>query len=140
MRRDLNAGVDAVNQIESVRGQLDALSRVVEDADVKKAAADLGQKLADLEMALYDLRLTPTGQDGVRYGAKLLSKLSYLANGLASNDFKPTDQQVEVQRGLADELRGHLGRLDDLLEKDLVAFNEMVRSRNVGTIVVRPRR
>ena len=44
---------------------------------------------------------SPGPQDGVRYGAKLLSKLAYLANGLAANDFKPTDQQVEVQRILS---------------------------------------
>ncbi len=140
VRRDLGTGVAAVNQIESVRSQLDAFSRVFEDADVRKATAALGQALIDLEMPLYDVRLTPTGQDGVRYGARLLSKLNYLANGLASNDFRPTDQQVEVQRILADELRGHLARLDEVLARDVAAFNELVRSKHVGTIVVRPRR
>ena len=49
------------------------------------------------EMNLIDLRLTG-GQDGVRYASKLLGKINYLANGLASGDFKPTDQQLEVQK------------------------------------------
>jgi photosystem II stability/assembly factor-like uncharacterized protein len=136
LRRDLNDAADAVNRIEIVRGQLDALARIVSDAEIRKAGADLNQKLIDLEMNLIDLRLTG-GQDGVRYGSKLMSKISYLAGGLTSADFKPTDQQVEVQKILADQLRGHLSQLDGLLSKELGAFNDLLRKKNVANIVVR---
>jgi len=126
-----------VHRIESARVQLEGLSRVVEDADVRKSAASLQQQLVDLEMNLVDLRMTGGGQDGVRFGSKLLSKLNYLATGLASNDFKPTSQQAEVQQILAGQLRGHMARLDGLLAKDLKAFNETLRTRNIPNIVVR---
>ena len=76
-----------------MRSQLEALGRVVDDAAVRKAAADLDQKFIDLEMKLIDLRITGA-QDGVRYAAKLISRFGYLANGLSSADFKPTDQQA----------------------------------------------
>ena len=88
-------------------------------------------------MNLVDLRLTGGGQDGVRFGSKLLSKLNYLAAGLAGGDFRPTDQQVEAQQILAGQLRGHVAQLDGLLAKDLRAFNEMLRTRNIPNIVVR---
>jgi hypothetical protein len=136
--RDLDAGAAAVDRIEGLRQQLASLARVVDDAEVRKTAGEVGRKLVDLEMNLHDLRLTG-GQDGVRFEAKLLSKLNYLASGLASGDFKPTDQQVEVQKILADELRGHLGALDALIGKDIASLNDLLRSRNVPNIVTRSR-
>jgi hypothetical protein len=75
----------------------------------------------------------------VRFGSKLISKIAYLANGIGSSDFRPTDQQLEVQQILARELRGHLAALDALLARELAAFNEMLRQRNVPNVVVRPR-
>jgi hypothetical protein len=136
LRQDVNDAVAAVNRVESVRAQLGALARVVDDPEIRKAGTALGQKLADLEMNLIDLRLTGA-QDGVRFGSKLISKMNYLANGLASGDFRPTDQQVEVQRIMAGQLRGHLAQLETLVTRDLVAFNDLLRSRNVANIVAR---
>jgi hypothetical protein len=137
LRRDMEAGADAVHRIESVRVQLDSLARAVEDDSIKSAAAALQQQCVDLEMNLVDLRLTGGGQDGIRFGSKLLSKLNYLATGLAGSDFKPTNQQIEVQGLLAGQLRGHMAQLDGLLAKDLKAFNEMLRTRNIPNIAVR---
>jgi len=137
LRRDMEAGADAVHRIESVRVQLDGLSRAVEDDGLGKASASLQQQFVDLEMNLVDLRLTGGGQDGIRFASKLLSKLNYLAAGLAGGDFRPTNQQAEVQQILSEQLRGHLAQLDGLLAKDLRAFNEMLRARNIPNIVVR---
>ena len=136
LRGDLNDAADAVNRIEIARSQIEALVKLVEDDAIVKAGKELNQKLIDLEMNLVDLRLTGAGQDGVRFASKLIGKLNYLANGLASGDFKPTDQQVEVRKILADQLRAHLGALDGLLSKELAAFNELLRKRNVPNIVV----
>ncbi len=56
---------------------------------------------------LIELRATGRGQDGVRWGAQLLGKFGYLANGLAGTDFRPTNQQLEVQKVLEERLRKH---------------------------------
>jgi hypothetical protein len=93
----------------------------------------------DLEMNLVDLRLTGGGQDGVRFGSKLISKLGYLTNGLSASDHKPTDQQAEVRQILNTELKTHLTALDGLIAKELAAFNELLKQRNVPNVVVRPR-
>jgi len=134
LRRDLNAAVDIVNRIELVRSQLQALERIAGDAEVKKAAAALAQKFVDLEMKFIELRLTG-GQDGIRYAAKLISRFGYLANGIAAADFAPTDQQVEVQKLLAGRLRGHEAEFSGLMDKELAAFNAMLRSQNIPNIV-----
>jgi hypothetical protein len=139
VRADLNEAADAVHRIEAVRVQVDAISRAVDDSTVKRAAAALTQQLMDLEMNLVDLRLTGAGQDGVRFAAKLISKLGYLANGMAASDHRPTDQHVEVQGILNRELRTHLTTLDGLLSKELTAFNELLKQRNVPNVIVKPR-
>jgi hypothetical protein len=139
IRKDLNDAADAVHRIESVRVQVDAIAGVVDDAAVKRAAAALQQQLTDVEMNLVDLRLTGGGQDGVRFAAKLISKLGYLANGVAASDHRPTNQQGEVQQILNAELRTHLATLEALLAKELVAFNELLKQRNVPNVVVKPR-
>ncbi len=134
--RDMNDGAEGVHRIESVRAQLEALNRVVTDDSVRRATVALQKKLMDLEMNLVDLRLTGRGQDGVRFGAKLLSKLNYLANGISSSDYRPTDQHAEVQQLLNGQLQRILGQLDALLTGDVGAFNELLRSRNIPNIIV----
>ena len=136
LRKDLNSAADTVNQIELVRSQIEGLSRIIDDAAIKKSGEDLNQKLVDLEMKLIDLRLTG-GQDGVRYGSKLISKINYLANGLAGGDFKPTSQQTEVQKVLEDQLRNALSELDGVLSKDLAAFNDMLRKKNIPNVIAK---
>ena len=93
----------------------------------------------DLEMNLVELRLTGGGQDGVRFAAKLISKIGYLANGISSSDFSPTTQQTDVQRILNTELRTHLTTLDALLARDIAALNTLLRSKNLAPITVRAR-
>lgn len=139
IRRDMDAGAEAVHRMEAVRVQVDAIARVAGDADVRRAADSLLQKVVDLEMNLVDLRLTGGGQDGVRFGSKLLAKLNYLANGIASSDYRPTDQHGEVQALLNGQLREHLTALDELIAREVGAFNELLRSRNIPNVVVRPR-
>jgi hypothetical protein len=134
LRKDLDNAADIVNRIEVVRSQLEGLARVVDDPAIRKAGEDLNQKLIDLEMTLVDLRLTG-GQDGVRYGAKLVSKINYLANGLASGDFRPTGQQLEVQKILEERLRDAAAQLGGLITKELGGFNDMLRKKNVPNIM-----
>jgi hypothetical protein len=134
--RNLNDAAAAVHRIEAVRVQLEGLGRVVKDAAIRQAADSLNERLQALEMNLVDLRQTGTGQDGVRFGSKLMSKLNYLAAGLASNDFKPTDQQVEVHQILDQQLRGHLAALASLWATELQGFNDRLRRENVANIVL----
>ena len=139
LKKDLNDAADAVHRIEAVRVQLGGINSVVKDAAVKASADSLLKKLVDLEMNLVDLRQTGRGQDGVRFGAKLISKLGYLANGIASSDFRPTDQHLEVQTVLEKELQTQLAAINGVLGRDLAAFNELLRTKNVTGVIVSER-
>jgi photosystem II stability/assembly factor-like uncharacterized protein len=134
IREDQNRGAREVNRVEAVRVQLRTLARFADDAEVKAAALALEKKLADTEMNLVDLRLTGRGQDGVRFDSKLLPKLGYLAGGLEGADFRPTDQQVEVQELLSRQVGEQIQALDAILSGDLATFNEQLRSKGLGVI------
>jgi hypothetical protein len=138
LRVDMEKGAAAVHRIESLRVQLAALARTVGDAAIAQSARTLEEKLAELEMQLVDLRLTGNGQDGVRFASKLLSKFGHLANGVASSDYRPTDQQLEVQRVLEEDLQKHLQALDAVVTTDLKGLNDRLRAGNVPYITDRP--
>jgi photosystem II stability/assembly factor-like uncharacterized protein len=104
-------------------------------AAIKRAADDLDKKLIDVEDSLIQRRLTGQGQDTVRWPPKLISKLSYLANGIAGGDFQPTTQHREVKAMFEEQLATHRRRLDDIVSKDLDAFNKLLRDRGIQNVI-----
>src|SRR5207244_8724531 len=99
LRKDLESVAGMVNAVETVRRQLDDLSALLKDGQgteqIRSACQELDKKLIDLEENLIQRRLTGRGQDGVRWPAKLVSKITYLAGGVASADFPPATQHRE---------------------------------------------
>jgi photosystem II stability/assembly factor-like uncharacterized protein len=140
VRRDLDSAVDAVNGAEMVRGQIAHLLTMLDNTELKRAAQELDQKIAAAEGTLVELRTTGRGQDGVRFGSKLVQKFGYLANGLQSADFKPTSQQLAVQKDLQDRLKNSQGQLGEVLNRELGAFNDMLRRANMPSIITQTRR
>jgi photosystem II stability/assembly factor-like uncharacterized protein len=140
IRQNLDAAVDMVNEMELVRGQLDVLNRLVKDPEVAKASEELNKKYIEIEQNLVELRATGHGQDGVRWGAKLVGRMGYLANGLASADFKPTNQETQVASVQEDRLKSYRTQLEVLRSRDLDAFNELLKKRGYPTILAQPAR
>jgi len=124
----LDIQLPGLNGIEVARSQIEGLTTIVDDHDVRKAADDLDQKLLAVEQNLVDLRLT--GPPGHTWESRLARKLSYLASQLSSADFKPTDQQLEVQKLLEERLASCQSQFDALRARDLLALNELLRQRN----------
>jgi len=135
VRRDLDAAVDAVNSAELVRSQVYNLMKIVDDTELKQAADELDKKISAVEGNLVELRNTGRGQDGVRWGSKLVQKINYVGSGLASADFKPTNQQLTVHKELQDRLKTWQGQLGDVLNKDLGLFNEMLKRKNLPGVL-----
>jgi hypothetical protein len=135
LRRDVDAAVDAINSAELVRNQVHNLTNIMQDTELNRAADELDKKVIAVEQQLVELRATGRGQDGVRWGSKLVQKFGYLANGLQSADFKPTNQQVAVQKDLEDKLKASQTQMNDVLTRDLGTLNDMLRRANLPTVV-----
>jgi hypothetical protein len=71
----------------------------------------------------------------VRWPPKLLTKINYLAGGLASGDFGPTKQQREVHALLKQQLAAVRQRLDDVLSRDLPTFNRLLAEKEIRTVI-----
>jgi photosystem II stability/assembly factor-like uncharacterized protein len=139
IRNDYDAAADAINRIEWVRRQLYDLVDVLQSQggadDLIDGANTLDESLIAIEEELIQLRTTGTGQDGVRYPAKIVGKLRHLANGVSSADFRPTDQHGEVHIMLRDTLMSAREALDALLESDLADFNQLLRDRGLNPLI-----
>ena len=136
---DYDEAADAINRIEWIRRQLYDLQAVMEERDdadeVLQGVGDLDAKLIAVEEELIQLRTTGTGQDGVRYPAKVIGKLGHLANGARSADFRPTDQQREVQEVLREILRDARAELEAIIATDLAAFNRLLEGLGAGRVI-----
>ncbi|MBM3808885.1 MAG: sialidase [Acidimicrobiia bacterium] len=136
LANNINTTTDAVNQLEYVRAQIQTTIKSLPEGELKRAAVELERKLTDAEMNLVDLRITG-GQDGVRYAAKLLGKFGYLANGMAGSDYRPTDQAMEVSKGLQGQLKTTLSQIGALIDKDVATFNDQLRRGSAGQILTK---
>lgn len=129
----------AINRIEWVRRQLQDLVQILEDqggaADLVEQAHALEQQFIGAEEQLTQLRNTGTGQDGVRYPAKLLEKLGHLSGGVTSADFGPTDQQADVNGVLLEILTTSEEALQALIDGDLMRFNQLLRERGLNPLI-----
>jgi len=139
LRQDVETGSKMVNQIEFIRAQLLQLTTTLntssDSVSVKSAAEELDKKLIDIEEELIQRKLTGQGQDTVRWPSKLLSKINYLAGGLASGDFAPTKQQREVHALLKQQLTALHQRLDGVVNRDLPAFNKSLTDSNIKSTI-----
>jgi hypothetical protein len=144
VQADVNTAVDMVNRIEVVRAQLQQLGSLVAAStdtntkasdELRLAADSLEQKFKTVEWKLHELRVTGRGQDNIRWPVRLVGKLLYLQGGISSSDFAPTTQQREVQQLLSAEVREVKRELDQLIQQELPAFNEMLRRRNIANII-----
>jgi photosystem II stability/assembly factor-like uncharacterized protein len=135
IRDNVAAAGEMVNRLEIVRKQLDDLAAAgaTTSAPVRTAAVALNQKATELEEHLYQLRLTG-GQDGMRWGGKILQKLSHLAGQIQETDYRPTDQQVAVHRQFTAQIAELRAQFDRLATDDLARFNALLKQNGQPTL------
>jgi hypothetical protein len=136
---DMNRAAELVNRIEWIRRQLydrvDLLESRGGAGDLVAAADSLDRRLRNVEGGLVQLRLTSTGQDQIRWPMKLAGRIAYLAGGVATADFPPTDQALEVKQVLEGRLADHEERFEALVESAVADFTRRLEERGLGGIV-----
>jgi photosystem II stability/assembly factor-like uncharacterized protein len=143
VRDKLSETHDAIVRIRDVRDQLKSVSEraktVSKDTTLAEAAKALTTRLTAIEEGLYQTK-NRSNQDPLNYPIRLNNKLSQLTGVITSADARPTDQTVAVYEEIAGRIDVELGRLKEALEKDLAAFNALVREREIPAVVVRERK
>jgi len=141
LRDNSNVAVDIVNEIEWIRRQIYDLTSILEEesraAPIITAGCELDKKLIAIEGHLVQLKLTGGSQDPLRWPVKLYAKLSNLAGEVGSTDFPPTTQQIEVHEMFKEQLATYQVQFEELLDKELLAFNNLLKEKNIPHIIVK---
>jgi photosystem II stability/assembly factor-like uncharacterized protein len=132
-----------IDRVEwSRKGLMDLGARLADEdriryGDVLSASAELEEALLELEMRLFDVRLSGglAGQDTIRWPRRLWAKIASLAGYASGTDDRPTDQTLEVRDGYRVQLEAALRRWTELAAGDLATFNRLLAAQGLPPII-----
>jgi hypothetical protein len=151
IRDNINTVAESINRIEWIRKQIYDLREILKRddrlAEVVTAADQLDEKLIEVEGYYFQGILAEGDLKSYRGPVKLYSQLATLADDVAgesigdvgggSGDFPPTTQKIEVHEELKIELANAQKMLNELIDKDIPAFNRLLKEANIPRIVTR---
>jgi photosystem II stability/assembly factor-like uncharacterized protein len=132
LRDAMNIAVNSINSIEVLRSELETILREETDRRTQKEALRLKGIAEDIAGKLYDIHLTGAREDAFRSPMKLYGRLSALASDINGSgiDFKPTDQQGEVQQVLNGRLEKVITQFEEFIDQDIQKFNKALEKKN----------
>jgi photosystem II stability/assembly factor-like uncharacterized protein len=127
---------DANEGVIAIRACRDQIEDRIDGAD--QEVVDAGERLAEalgvIERALYQTELVPgVSWEGVE-PLRLGNEIAYLLGIIESAESRPTDQTYEVFDLLSRRLDDQLTALDRLFDKDVAAFNDLLREHELEPI------
>jgi photosystem II stability/assembly factor-like uncharacterized protein/prophage antirepressor-like protein len=138
IRDKLSETHDAINTLRNIRQQINDWEKYTRDlpgheAVVEKAKA-VKERLATIEDELIQSR-AKTRQDTMHYPTKLNGKLAALEGVVASAEAAPTKQTYEVFEDLSQRIDVQLQRLQEVIDTDVAAFNDLLKEQGVPGII-----
>jgi len=140
MRDEITEAATLINHVERTRRQLEDLPRILgsnpKSLPVLKAARELEAKAVEVEGLLVDVHLTGPTEDSFRHPMMVYEKLRNLfsaADGGA--DLPPTDQQVAVNKELAQKIAEAREKVKVLADREMAAFNQLLKSSGFNLAV-----
>jgi photosystem II stability/assembly factor-like uncharacterized protein len=130
---------DTVNQIRSIRDQINALNKGLEGDPHAKAVADAGRqldkKMTEVEEALIQTKAR-SGQDILNYPIRLNNQLVALGGVVSSADSAPTQASYDVFDMLSKQLDAQMAKWKQILSTDLPAYDDAVRKQDIPAIII----
>lgn len=129
----------AIKDIRALRTQINSfISLQGKDApkEVKTMADSINKQLTTIEEALYQTK-AKSGQDVLNYPIRLNDKLSGVFDVANSGNFAPSKQVTEVYTDIASQIDVQLNQLKAVKEKDIPAFNGLIRQKALPVIGVK---
>lgn len=141
IRNAVNATVTLIDRVEALRAELlslesEARGAAPGDDPTLTRAQSLQEQLTDLEMKLFDLRLSGGSafQDTLRWPRRLYAQLVSLAGYIGGTDFAPTAQAYEVFHVLTAELSTLQAALTEIEATDLAELNRSLEAEGRSVI------
>jgi photosystem II stability/assembly factor-like uncharacterized protein len=137
IRERLTQVNETVNRIRDYRAQLQTLRRRMaqnpQGRPVFAAADDLDKKMTAVEEELLQVK-SKAAEDPLNYPIKLNNKLAALANVVESADAAPPQQCYDVFTELDKQAGEQLAKWNDIVAKDVPAFNDTVRKADIPAL------
>lgn len=138
IRDKLSETHDAINTLRNIRLQLEDWERRTKERQdhevISKTARALKEKLSPIEEELTQSK-AKTRQDTMNWPVKLNGKLAWLAAVVASALAAPTRQNYELYEDLSRRIDVQLQQLREIIETDVVAFNDLMSGSGVPAII-----
>jgi photosystem II stability/assembly factor-like uncharacterized protein len=138
---EVNKVDEAINQMISVKKQVDDLDKRLPADDhgraVRAAGRRLTQKVDPIEDVLYQSKAR-SGQDVLNYPIRLNNQLVALASSIGGAEAAPTSQSFEAFNFLKQKSDEQLAKWADVLKTDVPAFNAEVQKEQVPAIILSP--
>ena len=127
----------AIAGIRTTRSQVNAVANRLSDLpghdSVRAAAKALNLELTAVEEALYQTK-NKSSQDPLNYPVRLNNQLGTVGAVTGVGDRRPTDQAVAVRDEVVRKIDVQLARWRGLQERDVPAFNALVRRADIPAV------
>jgi photosystem II stability/assembly factor-like uncharacterized protein len=141
IRGELNELGEMINHLERTRRQVADLSQTFsatpKGAEASKAAKDFDTKVVEVEGMLVDVHLTGQTEDSFRHPMMLYGKLANIDAELSGSgaDLPPTDQQIAVNKELAEKIAQAREKVKGIADRDTAAFNQWLKSNGFAAAI-----
>lgn len=126
----------AINRLRRVRGQVgEWTARVEKESPIAQAAQTLQEKLTAVEDELIQTHWGTAG-DRLRMPSRLNMKLISLLPVVNGSDNRPTRQSYAVFADISARINDQLESLDQLVQSDVAAFNQLVKESGLDAVGV----
>ena len=120
---------------------MDNISKRIEkekdSEDIIEEAKKLKEALQKVEKTLYQTK-NRSRQDPLNYPIRLTNKLAHLNSLNGMGDFRPTEQSYGVKNELTKEINKQLEIYQKIIDTELPAFNELIKSKGVNAVLLKP--
>ena len=128
----------AIKSMRDVKQQIDDWQQKIKGEEqyqeISNAGDSLKSKIDRIEQQLYQTK-NQSAQDPLNFPIRLNNKLAALSQAGTGN-FKPTDQAIEFKNQVVGEIDDQLQQWQQLVNKEIPAFNDLVKRQAVDAIKI----
>lgn len=129
----------AIKDIRALRTQINSfvgLQGKDIPKEIKQMADSINKQLTGIEEVLYQTK-AKSSQDVLNYPIRLNDKLAGIFDVANSGNAAPSKQVRDVYNDLASQIDIQLAKLNQIKQKDIVAFNDLIRQKALPIIGIK---